>query len=91
MNKKLLSIVVVLFLRALLVTQCVFTVYQTQKAIILQLGVPKGTTLGPGLHFKLPLIQNVLYFDSRIINYDASSGEAITKDKKIIIVPLWEG
>jgi len=86
MNKKILSLAVALFLGALLVTQCVFTVYQTQKAIILQLGVPKGTTLGPGLHFKLPFIQNVLYFDSRVINYDASSGEAITKDKKVIIL-----
>lgn len=86
MNKKLLSLVVVLFLAALLVTQCVFTVYQTQKALILQLGVPKGDALGPGLHFKLPFIQNVLYFDSRIINYDAISGEAITKDKKVIIL-----
>lgn len=86
MNKKALTAAVVLFLTGLVVSQSVFTVEQTQKALILQLGVPQGTTLGPGLHFKLPFIQNVLFFDSRVMNYDASSGEAITKDKKVIIL-----
>lgn len=86
MSKKLFSLVTIGFLAVLLVIQCLFTVHQTQKAIILQLGKPMGQTLDPGLHFKLPFIQNVLYFDSRILNYDARTAEALTKDKKVIIL-----
>lgn len=86
MSKKMFSLITLGFLAVLLVLQCVFTVHQTQKAIILQLGKPVGQALGPGLHFKLPFMQNVLYFDSRILNYDARTAEALTKDKKVIIL-----
>lgn len=86
MSKKLFSILTIGFLAVLLLIQCLFTVHQTEKAIILQLGKPIGEYLGPGLHFKLPFIQNVLYFDSRILNYDARTAEALTKDKKVIIL-----
>lgn len=86
MSKKLFSALTIGFLAVLLLVQCLFTVYQTEKAIILQLGKPVGEALGPGLHFKLPFIQNVLYFDSRILNYDARTAEALTKDKKVIIL-----
>lgn len=86
MSKKLFSLVTIGFLAVLLLIQCLFSVHQTQKAIILQLGKPMGQTIGPGLHFKLPFIQNVLYFDSRILNYDARTAEALTKDKKVIIL-----
>lgn len=86
MSKKLFSILTIGFLGVLLLSQSVFTVHQTQRALILQLGKPLGESLAPGLHFKMPFIQNVLYFDARIINYDASTVEAITKDKKVIIL-----
>ena len=86
MSKKLFSFITIGFLAILLLFQSAFTVHQTQKAIILQLGKPVGVALGPGLHFKLPFVQNVLYFDSRILNYDARSAEALTKDKKAILL-----
>ena len=86
MSKKLFSVATIGFLATLLLLQSAFTVHQTQKAIILQLGKPVGEALGPGLHFKLPFVQNVLYFDSRILNYDARSAEALTKDKKAILL-----
>ncbi len=87
MNKRLFTFLTLGFLVIVVVLQCLFTVHQTQKAIILQLGRPVGQeALGPGLHFKLPFIQNVLYFDSRILNYDARTAEALTKDKKVIIL-----
>ena len=86
MSKKAFSLITLGFLVILLAVQCLFTVHQTEKAIILQLGKPVGAAQGPGLHFKLPFIQNVLYFDSRILNYDARTAEALTKDKKVIIL-----
>lgn len=68
------------------VSQSFFTVHQTQKALVLQLGDPIDKVYGPGLHFKLPFIQNVLYFDARILDYDARSTEAFTVDKKAIVL-----
>lgn len=69
-----------------LLSQCYFTVHQTQKAIVLQLGEPLKDVYGPGLHFKLPFIQNVVYFDSRVLDYEARSREAFTVDKKAIVL-----
>ncbi len=86
MPKKYFTLGTVVFLFVLVFMQSVFTVHQTQKALILQLGKPVGAYLDPGLHFKLPFIQNVLYFDSRLLNYDARSAEALTKDKKAILL-----
>lgn len=69
-----------------LLSQSYFTVHQTQKAIVLQLGEPLPEVYGPGLHFKLPFIQNVVYFDSRVLDYEARSREAFTVDKKAIVL-----
>lgn len=69
-----------------LLSQCYFTVHQTEKAIVLQLGEPLPEVYGPGLHFKLPFIQNVVYFDGRVLDYDARSREAFTVDKKAIVL-----
>lgn len=77
----LLTLVVVALL-----SQCYFTVHQTQKALVLQLGEPLPEVYGPGLHFKLPFIQNVVYFDSRVLDYEARSREAFTVDKKAIVL-----
>lgn len=81
----LLISILTIFVVALL-SQCYFTVHQTQKAIVLQLGEPLPEVYQPGLHFKLPFIQNVVYFDSRVLDYEASSREAFTVDKKAIVL-----
>ena len=82
------TITILIALAALLVmgSQCIYSVHQTQKAIVLQLGEPVGGVVTPGLHFKLPFVQNVVYFDARILDYDARSAEALTSDKKAIVL-----
>ena len=67
--------------------QCVFVVDQTERAIVLQLGKPVGNAdYEPGLHFKLPFVQNVIFFDSRVLEYDAPAAEILTQDKKNMVV-----
>ncbi|SDN59753.1 protease modulator HflC [Desulfonauticus submarinus] len=66
--------------------QSVFIVDQTETALVLELGKPVSSALKPGLHFKLPFIQNVIYFDSRVLEYDAPPAEILTKDKKNLVV-----
>ncbi len=67
-------------------SQSFFTVHQTQKALVLQLGDPLSEIYGPGLHLKVPFIQNVVYFDARVLDYEARSREAFTVDKKAIVL-----
>lgn len=86
MSKHPLLASILTILVVALLSQSYFTVHQTQKAIVLQLGEPVSEVYGPGLHFKLPFIQNVVYFDSRVLDYEARSREAFTVDKKAIVL-----
>ncbi len=63
-----------------------FVVDVTQTAIVIQLGKPVRTITEPGLRLKLPLVQNVVYFDKRILDYDAVSQDVITTDKKTLLI-----
>ena len=63
-----------------------FTVHQTQQALILQLGNPIRTVPEPGLSYKLPFIQNVEYYDRRILDLDPPMQEVILADQKRINV-----
>ena len=63
-----------------------FTVYQTQQALILQFGNPVRVEREAGLKFKLPFIQNVEYFDKRILDLDPPVQEVLLADQKRINV-----
>ncbi len=65
----------------------IFTVDQRQYAIVFQLGDVREVISEPGLYFKWPLIQNVRYFDKRILTLDTSEPERyITSEKKNVLV-----
>lgn len=65
----------------------IFTVDQRQYAIVFQLGEVKEVITEPGLNFKFPLIQNVRYFDRRILTMDSNEPERfITSEKKNVLV-----
>jgi membrane protease subunit HflC len=70
-----------------------FVVQQTQTALVLRFGavqqassVPGQSGLRPGLHFKVPLIDNVVYFDRRILDLDLPAQEVIASDQKRLVV-----
>jgi membrane protease subunit HflC len=63
-----------------------FTVATWQQAVVLQLGEPVRTVREPGLYVKVPLIQSVMYFDRRLLEYDASPKELLTRDKQQLVV-----
>jgi len=69
------------------VAMSIFTVDQRKFAIVLQLGEIKEVIAEPGLNFKWPLIQNVRYFEKRILTYDSPEPERfITSEKKPVLV-----
>lgn len=87
MNSRLnlLGGVVLLILVAL--SMSVFTVDQRQYALVFQLGEVKRVITEPGLNFKVPMIQNVRFFDRRILTLDSADPERfITSEKKNVLV-----
>lgn len=79
-----IGIIVVLVLIA--INMAFFTVDQTQQALVVQLGKPVGGIKEPGLHFRIPLVQEVIYFEKRLLLYDANPAEILTEDKKNLVV-----
>ncbi|MCX8099903.1 MAG: protease modulator HflC [Geminicoccaceae bacterium] len=76
----LLAVVVVLFAGS------VYTVHQSRQALILQFGNPVRVVKEPGLGFKLPFIQQVEFFERRVLDYDAPSVELILGDQRRLVV-----
>ena len=65
----------------------IFTVDQRQYAVVFQLGEVKRAISEPGLYFKVPMVQNVRYFEKRIITLDNAEPERfITSEKKNVLV-----
>ena len=64
----------------------IFIVKEVNQAIVLQFGDPKRIITKPGLNFKLPFIQNVVFLDKRILNLDTPPEEVIASDQKRLIV-----
>ena len=86
MDKRWLGIVAVLVLAIALWNVAFFTVPVWMQAVVLQLGEPVRTVREPGLYVKIPFIQTVLYFDKRLLEYDASPKELLTRDKQQLVV-----
>ena len=74
------------FLFILFASGFFFVVDQTKQVIVLQFGEPRAVHQSPGLKFKLPFIQNVVYYDSRVLNLDPAQEEVILRDQKRIVV-----
>ncbi len=86
---KLFALGIAVLLGAVVLTGTLFTVHQTQQAIVLQLGEPKRVIVEPGLHFKIPFIQNVLFYDNRVLDLDPPSQEMPLINQLRIIVDAY--
>jgi membrane protease subunit HflC len=67
-------------------TSALFVVDQTEQAIVLQFGEFKRAVRDPGLHVKLPLMQNVVYYDRRVLDIEPPTEEVIASDQKRLVV-----
>ena len=86
---RILSLVVVALILAA-VTGSLFTVNQTQQALVLQFGEPKRTIQEPGLAFKLPFIQDVTYYEKRVLSLiPQDAEEVILADQKRLQVDAY--
>lgn len=78
----LIIVVAAIFIGA----QALFVVNEVQQVIVLQFGDPVRTLQTPGLAVKLPFVQNIVYFDKRILSSDATAQEYLTAGKKRLVV-----
>ena len=63
-----------------------FTVHQTRQALVLRFGEPVNVITNPGLHYKIPFIENVIYIDKRILDVESPAQEVIASDQKRLVV-----
>src|SRR5690606_10655870 len=84
------GVVVALIALVVLATLSLFVVDQRQNAIVFRLGEIVDIKTSPGLYVKLPIVDNVRYFDTRILTLDTAEPERfITSEKKNVLVDLF--
>jgi len=86
------SIILLVMLVAIagIISSSLFIVNETQQALVVQFGEPKRTVSEPGLKFKYPFIQDVIFFEKRVLSFIPDEGEeAILKDQKRLKVDTY--
>jgi membrane protease subunit HflC len=83
MNRNFASVLVAVLLLIAVLSFTFFTVDQRQQAIVLQLGEIKSVKQQPGLYLKIPLLQNVVYIDTRVRTLDTPDSDLIITKEKI--------
>jgi membrane protease subunit HflC len=82
----LVALIVVLFV----IGSAAYTVNETEQVVITQFGNPIGDPIiDPGLHFKVPFIQTLHFFDKRFLEWDGVANQVPTKDKRYIWVDTY--
>lgn len=83
---KNLTIIVSTVLVIIVLLSSFFTVDEREKVIVLQLGKIERTDIEPGMYFRIPLVQTVRKFDSRVLTMDAEPESFLTAEKKNVVV-----
>ncbi len=89
MKMPLAVIGLIVVILGVLVSGSVFIVHQQDQALVLQFGEPRAVVKDAGLHFKIPFVQNVVFFDKRILDFDAKAEEVPTQDQKQLVVDAY--
>lgn len=89
MKNKLFVLGVVVVVLVIAGANALFTVHQTKQAIVLQFGEAKRVIKEPGLAVKIPIIQETVFYDNRVLDLDPPSFEVLLTDKKRIIIDAY--
>ncbi len=85
-QSKSLGIIILLGIGLILAMFSIFTIDERERAILLRLGEIEKTDFEPGIHFKIPFINNVRKFDGRVLTMDAEPETFLTVEKKNVVV-----
>lgn len=86
MNKGFAVAIILIILFLIGMRTMLFTVNETEQVVITQLGKYVKTIKEPGLHFKIPFVQAIHYFEKRVLEYDAAAAKIMTADKKHLVL-----
>lgn len=86
---KLVVVGIVIIVLGIIASSAMFTVHQTEQVLVLQFGQPKRVIKSPGLKFKLPFLQNVETFESRVLDLDPPVEQVILSDQKRLDVDAY--
>ena len=84
--KKTIGLLVVAVLAVILINTVFFTVREDQQVVVTRLGKPVRTIRSAGLNYRTPFIEQLTFFDKRLLEYDSNPTEIITQDKKSLVV-----
>jgi membrane protease subunit HflC len=71
---------------AVAISRLLFTVSETEQAVVMQLGRPVRLVRDPGLHVKVPFVQQLTFFEKRLLDHSAAPAPVITRDKKNLLI-----
>jgi membrane protease subunit HflC len=86
MSPRSIGLAAVVFLAVILVSNSIYIVKETERAVLLQFGALDRADIKPGLHFKIPMVHHVRKFDARVLTFDARPERFLTVEKKGMIV-----
>ena len=82
----LIAVAVVLVAVGILLNSAVFIVDQTESALVVRFGEPRRELRAPGLYFKQPFVENVMFYDNRLLDFEPRPEEVIVSDQKRLVV-----
>jgi len=86
MKKGSIAALLLVAIAAISAISAAFTVRETEQVLVLRFGELQRQITEPGLHFKLPFIDTTVFYDNRVLDYDAQSQEIPTADQKQLVV-----
>ena len=90
MNARVLGVVgVLLVVGGILAISSLFIVDQTEEALVLRFGQPRRVLRNPGLYVKQPFVENVIYYDKRLLDFEPPPEEVIAADQKRLVVDTY--
>jgi modulator of FtsH protease HflC len=90
MNRRVLAVsAIVLVIVGILAMSSLFIVDQTEEALVLQFGQPQRVIRQPGLWIKRPFIENVIFFENRLLDFEPPPEEVIVSDQKRLVVDTY--
>ena len=82
----LIAVAIVLIAAGILIHSSLFIVDQTESALVLQFGQPRREVREPGLWVKRPFVENVVFYDNRVLDFEPPPEEVIVSDQKRLVV-----
>jgi membrane protease subunit HflC len=88
-GRNLIGVGVLAIVALLVMTGSFFTVSETEQAIVLQFGAVKRIEQSAGLKFKVPLVQDVVFYDKRLLDIESPPQEVILSDQRRLVVDAY--